>query len=189
VLVPDKGLDRIFSFRFQDGRLTPASQAGTVTREGAGPRHHAFHPRLAMVYVVNELDSTVTAYRYDAADGSLAPLQRLSTLPESFTGDSRAAGIMIASDGRTLYASNRGADSIAAFAIDPESGLLRLLEATSTQGSKPRFFTLNPGGTLLYALNEDSDTIVVFSVDVATGRLGRQQLAVPSGSPVCMVFA
>lgn len=189
VIVPDKGLDRVFSFRFKDGRLVPAAKPFAVVREGAGPRHHVFHTQLAVCYVVNELDSSVTTYVYNAGDGSLAPVQRLSTLPDSFTGDSRASGIMIAPDGKHLYASNRGHESIAVFAIDPVSGHLRFVEAASSQGSKPRFFTINPSGTLLYVLNEDSDTIVTLAIDHDTGRLTRAQGDVHCGSPVCMVFA
>jgi 6-phosphogluconolactonase len=188
VLVPDKGLDRIFSFRFADGRLVPAEQPWVDAREGAGPRHVAFHPRLAFVYCVNELDSTVTTYRFDAATGGLQPLQILSTLPETFTGNSRAAEIEVSADGRFVYASNRGFDSIAVFAVDASSGLLSFVAAEPTGGRTPRFFALAPGGARLYALNEDSDTIVRFAVDRATGRLEREGDGVRCGSPVCMVF-
>lgn len=189
VLVPDKGLDRTFSFRFAGGRLTPADPPFTVAREGAGPRHLAFAPRLGMAYVVNELDSTVTAYTYSARTGGLTPRQILSTLPDTFTGNSRAAGIQVDGDERFLYASNRGHDSIAVFRIDPGTGLLSFAGADATQGKTPRFFTLAPNGRSLFALNEDSDSIVAFAVDRATGRLRPTGDAVRSGSPVCMVFS
>lgn len=189
VVVPDKGLDRVFTFRFDNGRLQPAAQPFVTTRECAGPRHHVFHPTQNNVYVVNELDSSVTAYTFDVAKGALSAFQRVSTLPDTYTGDSRASGIMVAPDGKTLYASNRGHDSIAIFAIDPSNGHLRFVDAISTQGSKPRFFTLNPEGSLLYALNEDSHAIVTFAVDATTGRLTRALPDQPCGSPVCMVFA
>jgi len=188
VLVPDKGLDRIFSFRFEAGRLVPATQPWVDTREGAGPRHVAFHPRLDILYSVNELDSTVGTYHFDATTGGLQPLQVLPTLPDRFTGNSRAAEIEVSADGRFVYASNRGADSIAAFAVDASTGLLRLIASEPSGGHTPRFFTLAPGGRSLFVLNEDSDSIVRFAVDPASGALTRTGDAVPCGSPVCMVF-
>jgi len=189
VVVPDKGLDRIFSFRFDAGTLTPAAPPFVAAREGSGPRHLAFHPLLPYAYVVNELDSTVTSYRFDRDTGGLAPLQILSTLPETFTGNSRAAGIAIDSTGRTVYASNRGHDSIAAFRVDRATGLLRFSGADSTQGRTPRFFTLTPNERTLFALNEDSDSIVAMRVNGTTGRITPIQPPVPCGSPVCMLFA
>ncbi len=189
VIVPDKGLDRVFSFRFEAGRLAPAQVPFVQAREGAGPRSLVFHPRRPVAYVVNELDSTVTTYGFDAETGALTPRQILPTLPHSFTGNSRAAGIAIDAQGRTLYASNRGHDSIAVFSVDAESGLLDFVTAESSGGRTPRYFTLSPDGRQLYALNEDSDSIVGFSVDAQTGRLTPIGAATPCGSPVCMVFS
>lgn len=189
VVVPDKGLDRSFSFRFSGGKLEPAEQAFAVAREGAGPRHIAFSPRLGMAYVVNELDSTVTTYAYSASTGALVPRQILSTLPETFTGNSRAAGIQVDADERFVYASNRGHDSIAVFRIDPATGLLAFAGADPAQGKTPRFFTLTPNGRFLFALNEDSDSIVGFAVDRDSGRLQPNGFEMRSGSPVCMVFS
>ncbi|OZI62266.1 lactonase family protein [Bordetella genomosp. 11] len=188
VIVPDKGLDRIFSFVFRDGRLTPEPRAVVAAREGAGPRHIAFHPRAPYAYAVNELDSTVTAYRHDAATGALAPFQVLPSLPDSCTGNSRAAAIVVDAGGRFVYASNRGDDSIALFAVDGASGRLRFVRAYASGGRTPRFFTLDPTGRFLYAANEDSDTIVAFHVDAGSGELARACTAAETGSPVCMVF-
>jgi 6-phosphogluconolactonase len=189
VAVPDKGLDRIFSFRFESGKLIPASSPFVVAREGSGPRNLAFHPRKPFAYVVNELDSTVTTYRFSADTGALEPLQILPSLPSRFTGNSRAAGIAVDAAGRTVYASNRGHDSIAVFRIDPATSLLEFLGAESSQGRTPRFFTLSPDGRLLFALNEDSDTIAAFNVDPTSGRLSFSGNSIKSGSPVCMVFS
>lgn len=189
VAVPDKGLDRIFVFRFAEGRLGPAATPWTDAREGAGPRHIAFHPTAPYAYVVNELDSTVTSCWFDTRTGHLQPFQILSTLPDSFTGTSRAAEIEIAANGRTLYASNRGFDSIAVFLIDQGTGRLTYIEATPSGGHQPRFFTLAPDERHLYALNESSHDIVTFSVDPESGRLGPGQAPIACGSPVCMVFA
>ncbi|MEF7617000.1 lactonase family protein [Aquincola sp. MAHUQ-54] len=188
LVVPDKGLDRVFSFRFEHGRLQPAEPAFVATREGAGPRSAVFHPRLPLAYVVNELDSTVTTYRFDADRGALVPLHLLATLPARFTGNSRAAGIAIDGTGRTLYTSNRGHDSVAVFRLDAETGLPAFVDAVPSGGRTPRFFTLSPDGRLLYVLNEDSDSIVAFDVDAASGRLSDARQVAACGSPVCMVF-
>lgn len=189
VLVPDKGLDRIFSFRLADGQLIPADAAPVQLREGAGPRHLAFHPAGQWAYVINELDSTVTACAFDRASGALSPFQRLSSVPDHHTGDNRAAGIVVDALGRAVYASNRGHDSIAAFAIDGASGRLRPLGCAASGGRTPRFFALDPSGERIYVLNEDSDSIVSLDVESATGALRATERTVACGSPVCMVFS
>jgi 6-phosphogluconolactonase (cycloisomerase 2 family) len=189
IIVPDKGLDKIFTFRFDAGRLSAVATPSVVTRETAGPRHLAFHPAGNFAYVVNELDSTVTTYDYDAEKGELGPKQILSTLPQSYTGNSRAAGIQVDGEGRFVYASNRGYDSIAVFAIDPQNGLLSFREAVCSEGRTPRFFTLTPNGRYLLALNEDSDNIVTFAVDKKHGTLQATGFQLSSGSPVCMIFS
>lgn len=189
VLVPDKGLDRIFSFRFAEGHLTPADMPHAQLREGAGPRHLAFHPAGRWAYVVNELDSTVTACAFDPGSGALSPFQRLSSVPDDHTGDNRAAGIVVDGPGRAVYASNRGHDSIAAFAIDPACGRLRPLGCAASGGRTPRFFALDPSGQRMYVLNEDSDSITMLAVDAATGALRATGRTVACGSPVCMVFS
>jgi 6-phosphogluconolactonase (cycloisomerase 2 family) len=188
VIVQDKGLDRTFSFRFADGKLVPSDQPFVASREGAGPRHMAFQPRLGMAYVVNELDSTVTSYGFSRDTGALAPRQVLSTLPETFTGNSRASEIQVDGSGRFLYASNRGDDSIAVFRIDQTSGLLAFAGAVPSQGKTPRFFTLTPNNRFMFVLNEDSDSITSFAVEQASGKLKPTGFSLQSGSPVCMVF-
>jgi 6-phosphogluconolactonase (cycloisomerase 2 family) len=149
----------------------------------------AFHPHRPLAYVVNELDSSVTAYRFDAASGALDPFQVVPMLPDSFVGNSRAAGIAIDASGRFLYSSNRGGDSVAVFAIDGPSGCLRFLGAEPTRGKTPRCFALAPNGRFLFALNEDSDAIVTFAVDARTGALAATGAQLHCGSPVCMVFS
>ena len=188
VIVPDKGLDRVFSYRFEGGTLAPAPVPFVQAREGAGPRNAVFHPRLPLAYVVNELDSSLTTYAFDAGSGALQPLHVIPTLPPSFTGNSRAAGIAIDGGGRTLYASNRGHDSVAIFRLDERDGLPVFVDSVPTLGRTPRFFTLSPDGRLLYALNEDSDSLVAFDVDDA-GMLARPRQVADCGSPVCLVFS
>jgi 6-phosphogluconolactonase len=189
VIVPDKGADRTHIFRFADGKLEPAVSPFSVAREGSGPRHASFHPHAPFAYVLNELDSTVTAYRYDESNGDLDPLQVLSTLTDTFTGNSRASEIEVDRHGRFLYASNRGLDSIAVFEIDESSGHLRFVEATASQGRTPRFFALAPDSRVLFALNEDSDSIVGFNVDEVSGWLRANGFSIGCESPVCMVFS
>jgi 6-phosphogluconolactonase len=189
VIVPDKGTDRTHVFRFINGKLEPAAVPFAVARDGSGPRHASFHPHAPFVYLVNELDSTVTAYRYDELSGNLDPLQVLSTLPETFTGNNRASEIEVARNGRFLFASNRGMDSIAVFEIDDSSGRLRFLEVTESQGRTPRFFALAPDNRVLFALNEDSDSIVGFNIDLLSGRLRANGFSIGCDSPVCMVFS
>lgn len=190
VVVPDKGSDRVFSFEFMGGDrpLRPAREPFVVCREQAGPRNLVFHPRLGLAYVVNELDSTVTLYRFDTSQGSLHPVQIIPTLPQSFTGNSRASSIAIDASGRFLYASNRGLDSLARFAIDPESGWLSFLGIQECLGRTPRFFTLEPSGQFMFIANEDSDSIVTLFVDPATGTLSPAADITSVGSPVSMVF-
>lgn len=189
VLVPDKGLDRIFSFRFDNGKLYPAETPFVVTREGAGPRHIAQHPTAPYAFAINELDSTVTTYRLDSQTGGLEPLQVLSTLPSSYTGNSRASEIEVDQSGRFVYASNRGFDSIAVYAFNTETGVLNLVEVQPTAGKTPRFFALTPNQRFIFALNEDSDSIVALAVDAQHGRLSKTGFSVSTGSPVCMVFS
>jgi len=188
VLVPDKGTDRVLSFRWNEGRLS-MSPTEVAARETSGPRHIAFHPSASFAYCVNELDSTVTAYRYDARTGSLSPLQILPTLPSTFTGNSRAAEIMVSPDGRHVYASNRGHDSIAAFRIDGATGLLSWVDAYPAGGRTPRYMTFSPDGLFIFVLNEDSDSIVTMCVNAMTGGLAQTKEPVAVGSPVCMVFS
>lgn len=189
VVVPDKGLDRIFVFRFDNGQLLPASQPWLETREGAGPRHVAFHPTKPHAYVINELDSTVLFCVLDDETGALSPVQVVSSLPENYTGNSRASEILVSNDGCTLYASNRGYDSIAVFRIAQDTGHLSLLETVPSNGKTPRFFAIAPNEKHMYVLNEDSDNIATFSIDALTGRLTPISKGVSSGSPVCLVFA
>lgn len=188
VVVPDKGLDRVFVFRQDEDRMAPATAPFAIAREGSGPRGAVFHPSRPWLYVVNELDCTVTACKFDPADGALTPFQWLPLPPDNYFGDGRAAGIVMSRDGRTLYTSVRGCNTIEVFSVDPEGGRLTHRQSCSTEGRTPRFITLHPGGHCLYALNEDSDTVVTIAVDHEHGLLGPSMSTMKAGSPVCMVF-
>jgi 6-phosphogluconolactonase (cycloisomerase 2 family) len=190
VLVPDKGLDRVFIFRFDRdaGKLTPTEQGAVRTRPGAGPRHLAFHPKLPIAWVLNELDSTVTTYRWDGERGALTPIQVTTTLPTDFTGANTTAEIAVAPDGRFIYCSNRGHDSVTTFAVD-NAGLLATVGWDATQGRGPRYIGLDPAGRFLQAANELGDTVVTFRVDAASGRLTPTGQVIRNASPVTIVYA
>jgi 6-phosphogluconolactonase (cycloisomerase 2 family) len=189
VLIPDKGLDRTFVLRF-DGASGKVSLASSVaSRPGAGPRHLAFHPRLPVVWVLNELDSTVTTYRWDGTAGTLTPLQVLTTLPPDFFGASTTAEIAVTADGRFVYCSNRGHDSVAIFSADPQSGTLASVGWEPTQGKDPRFIAVDPTGRFLLAANEQGDTVVPFRLDAGTGRLTPNGAPIRIGSPVTIAFS
>ena len=176
IVVPDKGCDLVRVFRLgPDGKLQALE--AVAAREGSGPRHVAFHPTLPYAYVVNELDSTVVAYHFDGNTGALAPFQLLSSLPDSFTGNSRAAEIELSADGRFVHASNRGHDSIVSYAVDPQNGRMTPVGWQSSGGKTPRFFTLR-GEDILVA-NEDSDNIV---------RLPDGATLAKTGSPTCIIW-
>lgn len=188
VLVPDKGLDKVFVFSFENGRLVPAEQPHLDLREGAGPRHLAFHPTQPWVYVANELDNTVTSCHFDAQTGALQAFQVVPTLADSFTGNSRAAEIDVHPAGHTLYASNRGEDSIAVFDIDTSDGRLTLQKTHASEGKTPRFFAIDPTHQWLLVLNEDSDRIESVPLNNQGGTSAARAWAA-CGSPVCLVFS
>jgi 6-phosphogluconolactonase (cycloisomerase 2 family) len=190
IAVPDKGLDRTFVFRLDaaTGKLSAVVGAVAEAREGAGPRHIAFHPSNRFAYIINELDSTVTACRFDAGSGSLTPFQVLTALPDSFVGNSRGAAIAVSATGRFVYASNRGHESVAIFVVDEATGRLTATGWQSTGGRTPRFFTFSPAEDVLFVANEDSDEITGFRVDGRTGALASMGTVARTGSPVCILF-
>jgi 6-phosphogluconolactonase (cycloisomerase 2 family) len=190
VIVPDKGLDKVHVFRLdaERGRLVPCDPPFLDARYGAVPRHVTFHPGRPYAYLVMENDSTVYAYHWDTRAGRLKPFQRVSTLPTDYVDDNMAAEIAILPSGKFLYASNRGHESIAIFAVK-SNGTIEPVGWEPVRGKKPRFFCLSPDGSLLYAANEDSHTIVEFRVNPKTGKLKATGQVVKTGSPTCIVFA
>ena len=189
-LVDDLGLDELLVYRFDKakGSLTPNEPKFAKLDAGSGPRHFAFHPSGKFAYVVSEMKGTVTAFSYDPAKGSLQSLQTLSTLPKDFRGSIEDAEIAVHPSGKFLYASNRGHDSIAEFAIDENSGKLTLVDIVPSGGKTPRSFEIDPTGTLLFAANQDSDNIVIFRIDAHTGRLTPSGKVLEVSKPVCVKF-
>jgi 6-phosphogluconolactonase len=184
----DLGTDRIMIYRFDNrsGKLLPAEPPFVELNAGDGPRHFAVHPTGEYAFVINELHSTVTAFARDKLRGSLTPLKTLSTLPADFTGANTGADIHVSADGRFVYCSNRGHDSIGIFAFDSQAGLTATGHE-GTSGRTPRNFGIDPTGTFLLAANQNSDNVVVFRRDQNTGRLSLvTQVEVPS--PVCVKF-
>jgi 6-phosphogluconolactonase len=189
-LSADLGVDRVFVYRLDlEGKSLRHVEGGdAVMRSGAGPRHIAFHPTLPLVFVANELDSTVATLRFDAERGALSPLDTRSTVPAGWTGTNYPADIHIAPSGRTLYVSNRGHNSLAVFSVAESTGALALEQVVSTDGDWPRNFTLDPTGRWLLVANQRSNSVVVFERDQESGRLTptRERIALPR--PVCLRF-
>jgi 6-phosphogluconolactonase len=188
--VADLGLDRLVAYAYDGARGTLAREEKADARlaPGSGPRHFAFARGGALAYVLNELDATVAVLAYDAAAGTFRDLQAVGTLPAGFKGENTTAEVVVSPDGRFLYASNRGHDSIALFAIGASDGRLTPSGHVSTLGRRPRNFAIDPSGRFLLAANQDSDSIVVFAVDASTGQLTPVGAPVRVPRPVCVRF-
>lgn len=189
-IVDDLGLDETLVYKFDNtkGSLTLNDPPFAKADAGAGPRHFALAPNGKFAYVIHEMGSTVSVFDYDAAAGVLRPIQTISTIPKGFAGLNEDAEIEVHPSGKFLYASNRGHDSIAVFAIDPNKGTLTLIEYVPTKGQSPRHFQIDPTGSLLFAENEKSDNIVVFRIDAHTGRLTPTGKVLDVSQPVCVKF-
>ena len=190
VFVPDLGLDQVLSYRLDPakGTLTPNDPPFTKVTQGSGPRHFVFHPNGRFAYTLSEMGSLVTVFAYDQAGGTLKDLQTISTLPKGFSGTNNAAELEVHPNGRFLYASNRGHDSIAVFVIDPRANTLTLVEHVPTQGKMPRNFAIDPTGAYLLAANQNTNNIVLFRIDQKTGRLTPTGDDLKTPSPVCVIF-
>jgi 6-phosphogluconolactonase len=188
--VADLGLDRLFVYRFdsQRGKLTPNNPPAAVLNPGAGPRHFTFHPSGRYVYVINEIQSTLTTFSYDARAGALKELQTVTTLPADFTGASTAAEVQVHPNGKFVYSSNRGHDSIAVFSINAGTGKLTLIELVPSQGKIPRNFSIDPSGSWLIVGNQDSNSLATFRIDPKTGKLRPTGQSFEVGTPSCVRF-
>lgn len=189
-IATDLGIDKVMVYRFHrsEGKLTPAKQPFVELQAGAGPRHLAFHPSGKFLYVINELDSSMAAFKYDEEKGMLTHIDTVSTLPSDFSGTSFCADVHVSASGRFLYGSNRGHNSIVVFEIDQRTGKLKLVEHVSTEGDWPRNFTIDPEGKFLLVANQRSDNVVTFTIDQRTGRLKSIVNTKLIPSPVCLRF-
>jgi 6-phosphogluconolactonase len=183
-LVADLGLDKLFVYRFnrESGSLDPNDPPFVTVSPGSGPRHFAFHPNGKFVYLINEMACTIITYAWDSAVGRLTELQASSTLPADFKGKNTCAEIEVYPNGKFLYASNRGHESLAVFAIDSTTGKISLLEHIPTQGHSPRNFAFDPTNKWIIVTNHNSDNAMVFKVDDKSGHL------TPAGNPVPIVY-
>lgn len=184
----DLGMDKVMIYKLdaKKGKLTPNTQAFAPVKPGAGPRHFKIHPNNKFAYVINEIDSTMTAFAYDKAQGTLSEIQSISTLTADFTGTSYCADLHIHPSGKFIYGSNRGHDSIVVFALDPATGKLTLVQHQSTQGKWPRNFAVDPTGQFLLVANQNTDNIVTFRIDQKTGKLTPTNNVIEISQPVCI---
>jgi 6-phosphogluconolactonase len=192
ILVTDLGTDRVHVYELDTatGRLEANQQwPGFVTVEaGSGPRHFAFAPNSPIIYVINELASTLAVYRYDIEREESRLLQTVSSLPDGFTGENTCAQVVVAPDGRFVYGSNRGHDSIAIWAVDENTGEVKLVGHESTRGKGPRHFTIDPTGSWLLAANEKSDSVVTYRRNPDSGMLDATGPVNHVPTPVAIVF-
>lgn len=189
VLVCDLGLDRVLIYRLEaaTARLTPnEAQPWVALEPGSGPRHLDFHPSGRFVYVINEIASTLTAFAYDGERGVLSAIHTLSTLPEGGHAGNSTADVHVHPNGKFVYGSNRGHDSIAIYAIDEATGRLTHLGNESTRGRTPRNFMIEPNGARMLVANQDSGDIQAFRIDQSTGGLDYQGKLAEVPSPVCL---
>jgi 6-phosphogluconolactonase len=189
-LACDLGLDQVLIYKLDPTKatLTPNEPAFGSTERGAGPRHLAFHPNGKFVFVINELDCTMTTFAWDGQKGALTPVGSVSTLPGERQRGYSTAEVQVHPNGKFVYGSNRGHDSIVVFSVDEKTGKLTRVQNESTQGKTPRHFTLDPSGKFLITENQGSDNAFVFAVDAVSGKLTPTGEKIEVGAPVCAVF-
>jgi len=189
LFVPDLGSDKIWSYRIdhENGRVSKNTQEFVSLAPGSGPRHMDFHPTKNIAYVINELNYTVSVMNYETDSGTLTEFQTISAIPSDYSDWNSSADIHVHPNGKFLYASNRGHNSIASFSID-EVGKLTSLGFTSTEGATPRNFNIVPSGDLLFVANQDSDSITIFSIDYETGELKFTGNSLDVPTPVNITF-
>jgi 6-phosphogluconolactonase len=190
LIATDLGLDQTLVYRFdsKNGTFTPNTPPFWKSAPGSGPRHFTFNEDGRFAWILGELDATVTTLSYNKAAGTLTELQTLSALPNDYTGPKSAAEIAVHPNGRFLYTSNRGQDTIAAFSVDSQKGLLKSETWVPTRGKTPRHFAIDPKGAYLLAANQDSNTVAVFTIDQKTGGLAPAGELVDTPVPVSIVF-
>lgn len=191
VLACDLGLDRVLVYKLDQptGKLASHDPAAGNVAPGAGPRHAAFSPDGKFLYVINELNNTITVFAWDAGKGSLTEVQTRGTLPKGFAGDNSTAEVVVHPSGKFVYGSNRGHDSIVAYAADSVTGKLTLIGHATENIKTPRNFNIDPTGQWLIAANQDADTLVVLKIDARTGALTPAGEPVAAPTPVCVIFA
>lgn len=184
----DLGVDKVFTYNFNSEAGTIKDSSSVSLTPGAGPRHLAFHPNGKYAYVINELNNTVTAMKYDAATGVLTPIESVSSLPQGHKETSYTSEILVHPNGKFLYGSNRIHDSIAIFSIDGATGKIKLLGTEPTQGKYPRNFNIDPTGAFMLVANQNGDNIVAYRINATTGALTPTGQTLLLEKPVCIKF-
>lgn len=188
VCVIDLGTDKLSIYNLDNGVLSEAKELSLHLKPGCGPRHMEFHPSGKFAYVITELSGEIVVLEYVEADCSLREIQYTSTVPSDYNGENFGGAIHISHDGRYLYSSNRGHDSITVFKIDECSGKLQLISNTSTEGIYPRDFAIDPTGSFIAAANQKSSNIAIFSIDKENGSLTFTGTSIYIPNPVCIKF-
>lgn len=187
LVVVELGSDQLITYTIaKDGKLTELSRL--AVNPGSGPRHLVFHPNKKFAYVMTEFSSEVIVLRFNAEEGSFTEVQATTTLPEDFKENNQGSAIHISSDGRFVYAGNRGHNSIAVFNVNVETGELHFVEHTSTEGEWPRDFALDPTEKFVVASNQESSSLVLYARDMETGKLTLLQSDISVPDPVCIKF-
>ena len=188
--VPELGIDKLLIYRLNTatGQLLPNDPPWVATAPGAGPRHFDFHPNGEYVFLLNEMGNTLTSYSYDSTSGALEEVQTESTLPADWDGSSHTADVHVHPNGRFVYASNRGHDSLAIFEIDADTGKMTHVDTPSTRGNNPRNFAIDTTGRWILVAHQDSDNIVVFALDESTGKLTYSGNETKVSMAVCIKF-
>jgi 6-phosphogluconolactonase (cycloisomerase 2 family) len=187
IAAADLGIDKVQTFRLANGALERVSEASVAP--GAGPRHLAFSHDGKTLYVIDELNATITVFAYDPATGKIGQtLQSISTEPPGYSGPHSTAEIAVHPSGKFLYGSNRGAQSIVGYRIDPATGKLSVIGFANQGVNFPRNFVIDPSGKWLYVANQKGDNIVQFEINPETGVLKPTGQVTPSITPVAIVF-
>jgi 6-phosphogluconolactonase len=191
VFVPDLGLDQVVIYRHDLEQSSLAPHGVGQAMAGGGPRHMKFHPNGEWIYLLNELDLSVSVYQYDKDAGTMSAIQTIETVPKSETAKEKfksASEVRVHPNGKFLYCANRGHDTITAFAIDPDTGKLSVIERENCRGATPRNFNLTPDAKWLLAAGQDSNTLAVFAVDSETGELQYNRSIVNVPAPICVLM-
>lgn len=190
LFVPDLGNDEIVGYRIKPkkGKLKQLNRSTLGVKKGVGPRHFVFHPNGRFAFVAEELTSSVSALAYQKKKGVLTHLQRASTLPEGFEGKTKVADIRIHPNGKWLYVSNRGHNSLAIFEVNPLTGAIKGAGHEPTQGDFPRGFMITENGKFLLVANRNSDNIVIFEINPDTGQLKDTGKKILMPSPVSLAM-
>lgn len=184
----DLGTDDVFVYKLDPAAAKLTAHGSAKVAPGSGPRHFAFHPDGKQAFVINELLSTITAFDYDAANGTLTAAQTIGTLPEDFSEPNTTAEVQVHPSGKFVYGSNRGHDSITVFARDAETGRLKFVEHEPIRGKTPRNFGIDPTGRYLLAAGQNSNSVAVFRINQETGELDYAESEIEVPSPICVKF-